>query len=60
MNVKGHHYALAALGKMLASDGKRQITIAADKDVPFEGVVEVMDAWQKAGVSNIGVTAKPH
>lgn len=61
VNVKGHHYVLAALQKMLASDGnpgKTQITIAADKVVPFQDFVDVMDACQKAGVSDIGIAAK--
>ena len=61
VNVKAHHYALAALQKMLASDGnpdKTQITIAADKAVPFQDFVHVMDVCQKAGVSDIGIAAK--
>ena len=61
--VKGHHYDLAGLQHLLASDGnpgKTQITIAADKAVPFQDFVHVMDACQKAGVSNIGIAAKPH
>jgi biopolymer transport protein ExbD len=39
VNVKGHHYDLDGLQKMLAADGdpsKTQITIAADKGVPFQ------------------------
>jgi len=62
VTVKGHHYALAALQQMLASDGnpsKTQITIAADKVVPFQDFVHVMDVCQKAGVSDIGIAAKP-
>ena len=61
--VKGHHYDLAGLKQLLASDGnpsKTQITIAADKTVPFQDFVDVMDACQKAGVSDIGIAAKPH
>lgn len=61
VTVKGHHYALAALQQMLASDGnpsKTQITIAADKVVPFQDFVHVMDVCQKAGVSDIGIAAK--
>ena len=59
--VKGHHYSLSGLQSMLASDGnpaKTQITIAADKIVPFQDFIHVMDACQKAGVSNIGIAAK--
>ncbi|MHB8248525.1 MAG: ExbD/TolR family protein, partial [Acidithiobacillus sp.] len=59
--VKGHHYTLASLQQMLASDkdpSKTQITIAADKAVPFQDFIHVMDACQKAGVSDIGIAAK--
>ena len=62
VTVKGHHYDLAGLQQLLASDGnpgKTQITIAADKAVPFQDFVHVMDACQKAGVSDIGIAAKP-
>jgi len=61
VNIKGHHYDLSGLEKMLSSDGdpgKTQITIAADKDVPFKDFVHVMDHCQKAGVSDIGIAAK--
>ncbi|MBN2680848.1 MAG: biopolymer transporter ExbD, partial [Acidithiobacillaceae bacterium] len=61
VNVKGHHYDLDALQQMLASDGdpgKTQITIAADKGVPFQDFIHVMDRCQKAGVSDIGIAAK--
>ena len=59
--VKGQHYDLAGLRQLLARDGnpgKTQITIAADKAVPFQDFVHVMDACQKAGVSDIGIAAK--
>jgi len=62
VTVKGHHYDLAGLRQLLARDGnpgKTQITIAADKAVPFQDFVHVMDACQKAGVSDIGIAAKP-
>ena len=61
VDVKGHHYDLDDLQKMLAGDGnpaKTQITIAADKVVPFQDFIHVMDACQKAGVSDIGIAAK--
>ncbi|CDQ11180.1 Putative biopolymer transport protein ExbD/TolR [Acidithiobacillus ferrivorans] len=61
VNVKGHRYDLDGLQKMLATDsdpGKTQITIAADKGVPFQNFVHVMDRCQKAGVSDIGIAAK--
>ncbi|MEY2333078.1 ExbD/TolR family protein [Acidithiobacillus ferrianus] len=62
VTVKGRHYTLAGLRQMLASDkdpSKTQITIAADKAVPFQDFIHVMDACQKAGVSDIGIAAKP-
>ena len=61
VNVNGHHYDLGGLQEMLASDsdpGKTQITIVADKGVPFQNFVHVMDRCQKAGVSDIGIAAK--
>ena len=61
VQVKNHHYDLAGLQKMLASDGdpgKTQITIAADKGVPFQDFIHVMDRCQRAGVSDIGIAAK--
>ncbi|MDX5935987.1 ExbD/TolR family protein [Acidithiobacillus thiooxidans] len=61
VNVKGHHYDLNGLEKMLTSDGdpgKTQITIAADRGVPFQDFIHVMDRCQKAGVSDIGIAAK--
>ena len=61
VTVKGHHYDLAGLRQLLARDGnpgKTQITIAADKAVPFQDFVHVMDVCQKAGVSDIGIAAK--
>jgi biopolymer transport protein ExbD len=42
------HYTLAGLQQMLA----------ADKAVPFQNFIHVMDACQKAGVSVIGIAAK--
>jgi len=62
VNVNGHHYDLSGLEKMLSKDGnpgKTQITIAADKDGYFKDFVHVMDRCQKAGVSDIGIAAKP-
>jgi len=63
VEVKGKHYDLAGLQQMLAQDGdpaKTEITIAADKAVPFQDFIHVMDACQKAGVSDIGIAAKPN
>jgi biopolymer transport protein ExbD len=47
---------------MLHGDGdpaKTQVTIAADKKVPFQEFVHVMDACRKAGVSQIGIATEP-
>ena len=52
---------MITLQQMLASDGdpaKTQITIAADKGGPFQDFMHVMDRFQKAGVSDIGIAAK--
>lgn len=60
--VNGKHYDLAALAAMLHSDGnpaKTQVTIAADKKVPFQEFVHVMDACRKGGVSQIGIATEP-
>nr|WP_297393389.1 biopolymer transporter ExbD [Acidiferrobacter sp.] len=60
--VNGRHYGLKALATMLHADGdptKTQVTIAADKKVPFEEFVRVMDACRKAGVSQIGIATEP-
>ncbi|WP_366526497.1 biopolymer transporter ExbD [Acidiferrobacter sp.] len=60
--VNDKRYDLAALVKMLHGDGdpaKTQVTIAADKKVPFQQFVHVMDACRKAGVSQIGIATEP-
>ena len=60
--VNDKRYDLAALVKMLHGDGdpaKTQVTIAADKKVPFQQFVHVMDACRKAGVSHIGIATEP-
>lgn len=61
--VNQKHYNLVSLEKLLSTDGnplKTQVTIAADKNVPFQKFIRVMDACQKAGVSRIGIATKPH
>ncbi len=60
--VNGKHYGLASLVTMLHSDGdpaKTQVTIAADKKVPFQKFVQVMNTCGKAGVSQIGIATEP-
>lgn len=59
--VKGKHMNLADLQHLLATDGnvaKTDVTIAADKKVPFQDFVHVMDSCQKAGVISIGIATK--
>ncbi len=60
--VKGKKMSLEQLQNFLAGDGdtrRTQVTIAADKMVPFKDFVQVMGACQKAGVTSIGIAAKP-
>ena len=59
--VKGKHMDLTGLQQMLGGDGnvsKTDVTIAADKKVPFQDFVHVMDSCQKAGVTSIGIATK--
>lgn len=58
---KGKTLNLSALTRLLQDDGDvahTQVTIAADKAVPFQDFVHVMDACQKAGVTAIGIATK--
>jgi biopolymer transport protein ExbD len=62
VSIKGRAYDLKGLERLLRRDGdpaKTQITIAAERNVPFQDFVHVMDTCQKVGVSNIGIAAKP-
>ena len=59
--VKNQHYDLAGLENLIRQDGdpgKTVITIAADKAVPYQKFINVMDTCQKAGASDIGLAAK--
>ena len=61
VSVKGRTYDLTRLEYLLRSDGnpaKTQITIAADRNLPFQDFIHVMDTCQKAGVSDIGIAAR--
>ena len=61
VEVNGKTVSLPALTSLLAGDGDvahTQVTIAADKVVPFQDFVHVMDACQKAGVTAIGIATK--
>jgi len=60
--ANGKKMSLDQLQSFLAGDGDAkhtQVTIAADKMVPFKDFVQVMDACQKAGVTSIGIAARP-
>ena len=62
VRVLGRAYDLTGLEYLLRSDGnpaKTRLTIAADRNVPFQEFIHVMDTCQKAGVSDIGIAAKP-
>ncbi|MCL5051685.1 biopolymer transporter ExbD [Acidithiobacillus acidisediminis] len=61
VEVKGKKMDLSGLTGFLSADGDvahTQVTIAADKLVPFKDFVHVMDACQKAGVTAIGIATK--
>lgn len=60
--LKGRTMTPEELTAFLAADGnpaKTTVTIAADQATPFQAFVHVMDACRKAGVSDIGVAARP-
>ncbi len=62
VSVKGRTYDMTRLEYLLRSDGdpaRTRLTIAADRNVPFQDFIHVMDTCQKAGVSDIGIAAKP-
>jgi biopolymer transport protein ExbD len=60
--LKGQAMSAEALTAFLAADGnpaKTTVTIAADQETPFQAFVHVIDACRKAGVSDIGIAARP-
>ena len=61
VSVKGQTLSIPALESLLDAGGaaRTQVTIAASKDVPFQQFVHVMDAVRHAGVSDIGIAARP-
>ena len=62
IKVKDQTMTTSALTQILANDGdpaKTDVTIAADKKAAFQYFVSVIDAAQKAGVSNIGIATEP-
>lgn len=62
VSVKGRTYDMTRLEYLLRSDGdpaRTRLTIAADRNVSFQDFIHVMDTCQKAGVSDIGIAARP-
>lgn len=60
VSVKGERYSMDTLAQLLESTGTQtQVTIAASRAVPFQQFVTVMDAVRHAGVSDIGIAARP-
>lgn len=60
--IHGHRVSKESLQSnlvaYLTSSGKNSVLIQADKDVPFENVVYVMDIARKAGAIKLGVAVK--
>ncbi len=59
---KGQPISAAQLTAMFESDGdpgKTELTIATDKGAAFQHFMTVIDAAQKAGVTDIGIAAQP-
>jgi len=51
--------ALAAIKEKQARNPEQAVVIAADKDVRYEAVLEVMDMLQQNQVKKVGLLAKP-
>ncbi len=53
--------AIAAIQKRQSArkDNPTPVVIAADKDVKYEHVMNVMDKLQRAGVQRVGLSVKP-
>jgi biopolymer transport protein TolR len=50
---------VAAIRQKQKQNPKQAVVIAADKDVRYESVLEVMDMLQRNQVQRIGLLAKP-
>ena len=50
---------LAATDRMRESNPDQPVVIAADKDVRYESVLEVMDMLQQNNVQKVGLLARP-
>ena len=61
IEVNHDHLAPQALAAWLAGQAKRKpvVTIAAARGVPFQDFVRVMNAARKAGITSIGIAARP-
>jgi len=45
---------------LLARNARQPVVIAADQDVQYKVVVEIMDVLQSNGVAKVGLLTKPH
>ena len=62
IKVKDQVMTPAELTAMFAADGapdKTELTVATDKATPFQHFMTVIDAARKAGVTDIGIAARP-
>jgi len=50
---------IAAIRQKQAKNAEQAVVIAADKDVRYESVLEVMDMLQQSQVRKVGLLAKP-
>jgi biopolymer transport protein TolR len=50
---------LAAIREKQAKDPKQAVVIAADKDLPYERVLDVMTMLHQTNVEKVGLLAKP-
>ena len=50
---------IAAIRQKQAKNAEQAVVIAADKDVRYESVLEVMDMLQRSQVKKVGLLAKP-
>jgi biopolymer transport protein TolR len=55
----GYDELVAAIQQKQSDNPEQAVVIAADKDVRYEAVLEVMDTLQKNQVKKVGLLAKP-
>lgn len=60
ITVRGQTMTTETLTRFLAARAPRhpEVTIAADRGVPFQRFMKVMDACRRAGISGIGIAAQ--